>query len=76
MILQACNTHMAKVTLACKAKGLNVSFLPTEKAISTYNFLVTEDRLVSCAGMVNNSFFLLLSFSDVASNLIFSGPDR
>jgi len=49
--IKACNTHMAKVTLACKAKGLNVSFLPTEKAISTYNFLVTEDRLVSCAAL-------------------------
>jgi len=48
---KAANDHIAKVTLAAKAKGLNVSFLATEHAITTYNYLVTEDRLVACAAI-------------------------
>jgi len=49
--IKAANEHMAKVTLAAKAKGLNVSFLSTENAIATYNYLVSEDRLVACAAI-------------------------
>ena len=32
-----------------KKKGISVEVIPTDKAISTYNFLVEEGRLVSAA---------------------------
>ena len=60
------NVLSVQVTLAAKAKGLNVSFLSTENAISTYNYLVTEDRLVACAAIppfkVKNSHLNLAGY--------------
>lgn len=41
--------HIAKLTLTMKQKKLNIEFLPTEDAIATYNYLVSEDRLVAAA---------------------------
>ena len=45
------HTHMAKVTLAMKAQGVTVVFMPTDKAVATYNWLVYEDRLAACAAL-------------------------
>ena len=38
-----------KVILKMRQKGLNIEVLTTENAISTYNFLVEEGRVVAAA---------------------------
>ena len=38
-----------KTILKMKSKGLNIEILTTENAISTYNYLVEEGRLVAAA---------------------------
>ena len=38
-----------RVILKMKKKGVNIEVLTTEKAISTYNFLVEEGRIVAAA---------------------------
>lgn len=38
-----------KVILRMKKLGLNIEVLTTEKAVSTYNFLVEEGRIVAAA---------------------------
>ena len=38
-----------KVILAMRKKGINVEVLTTENAISTYNYLVEEGRVVAAA---------------------------
>ena len=34
-----------------KAQGLAVVFMPTDKAVATYNYLVYEDRLAACVAL-------------------------
>lgn len=43
------NRHIAKLSLLMKQKKLTIECYPTEDAISAYNYLVSEDRLVAAA---------------------------
>ena len=38
------NEHIAKLTLLMRQKGVNVTFLPTEDAAPTYNYLVSGEH--------------------------------
>ena len=64
------NKHFARMSLLMKSKGLNVTFLPTQDAVSTYNYLVNGKLfMISSSGRCNR-FFLFIEQRLVAGALI------
>jgi len=71
---QRVNEHIAKTTLLMKQKGLNVTFLPTDDAAATYNFLVGEDRLVACAAIPPSGVRILSTDTNLDHQLDYDNP--
>ena len=74
--LKARSKMVANVMMTLRKRSkLNVEALPTEDAISAYNYLIDEDRLVACALIPPEVVVLMESESSRTDRMFLEGKE-